>query len=357
ALTRLSEILPIRYREQPTGAVDVFSDSDFLVLGNVTQQLEIKTTSTSSTSFRIELSKTGHDISRSGGELRGVIEGRDDILGGFLNRLDEFASTLISEFNRFHSSGEGFVGYESILSQNPVFDSTVPLNQESAGLVFTPQHGSFDIKIVNQQTGIVETTTIPVDLDGLGADSSLEDIRATLNGIANLSAVITPKGELQLNANAGYEFRFSKDTSGLLSSLGMNTFFSGTSAGDIDVSEILKTNSDFLGTGQGDGPSDGSNLVGLLNFLEEPVATLNSLSLTGFYEQTVSQVAHDSASESALSQGFETFRDSLRSQQQQFTGVSLDEEAIKVLELQRSYQAAARIVTTVNELFAVLLNL
>lgn len=357
ALNRLSEILPIRYREQPTGAVDVFSDSDYLILGSATQQLEIKSTGTGIDAFRIELSNTGHNIARSGGELRGVVEGRDDILGGFLEKLDQFASALISQFNSFHASGEGLEGYTSLTASNGVSDTNAPLNQDASGLIFPPQHGSFNIKLINQQTGIVETTTISVDLDGIGTDSRLEDIRAALDGITNLSVSITAKGELQIEAVAGYEFRFANDTSGLLSSLGINTFFQGTGAANIDVSGTLRTNSDYLATGQGGGPSDGRNLAGLMDFMEQPVGTLDDLSLNGFYERTISQVAQESASERALAQGFTTFRDSLRSQQQQFTGVSLDEEAIKVLELQRNYQAAARIVSTVNDLFTVLLNL
>jgi flagellar hook-associated protein 1 FlgK len=95
----------------------------------------------------------------------------------------------------------------------------------------------------------------------------------------------------------------------------------------------------------------------LTQFFEKPISSLNGETLNGFYEQTIAQLAQDSNSEAALAAGFGTFRDSLVSQQQQYTGVSLDEEAIKVLEFQREYQAAARIITTVNELFAVLLNL
>lgn len=357
ALTRLSEILPIRYQEQDNGAVDVFSESDYLVLSGSTQKLEIVSTGDGDDSFRVELSETRHDLSRSGGELRGLIEGRDDVLGGFLERLDQFASQLISEFNQRHASGEGLEGYQSTVSANHILDANVPLDQEGAGLTFPPEHGSFDIKVTSQQSGLLETTSIPVNLDGIGADSSLEDIRGALDAVGNLDATITTRGELQIEAADGYEFRFANDTSGILASLGINTFFTGAGASDIDVSENLKANSELLATGQGGGPADGRNVSEFLDFLEQPIPALANSTLHGFYEQTVTQIAQDSASENALATGFTTFRDSLRSQQDQFTGVSLDEEAIKVLEFQRAYQASARIVSTVNELFSVLVNL
>jgi flagellar hook-associated protein 1 FlgK len=48
---------------------------------------------------------------------------------------------------------------------------------------------------------------------------------------------------------------------------------------------------------------------------------------------------------------------SLKSQREQYSGVSLDEEAIKIMEFQRSYQSAARLISTIDELFGVLLSM
>ncbi len=357
ALTRLSEILPIQYREQPTGAVDVFSDSEFLVLSGTFQLLEIVNSSASVDSFRIELSKTGHDISRAGGELRGLIEGSEEVFGTFLGQLNELTANLIFEFNQLHSSGEGLKGFTSVLSINGVLDDALPLNQADNGLAFLPRHGSFMVQVVNQETGLRESSSITVDLDGIGSDSSLEDVRAALDAIPNLIASITPRGELHITSDAGFEFRFSDDSSGLLAALEINSFFTGSKASDIDVSGTILADSSYLATGQGGGPADGRNVTGFTELFEKSFAGLNGASLYGFYEQTITAIAQDSASMNAMATGFATFRDSLVSQQQQFTGVSLDEEAIKVLELQRGYQAAARIVSTVNDLFDVLLNL
>ncbi|HUG90774.1 MAG TPA: flagellar hook-associated protein FlgK, partial [Planctomycetaceae bacterium] len=43
ALNRLSEIIPIRFVERPDGSVEVFSGSDFLILGGTVQHLETTT--------------------------------------------------------------------------------------------------------------------------------------------------------------------------------------------------------------------------------------------------------------------------------------------------------------------------
>ncbi len=356
AMRRLSEIVPVRFRENPSGTVDIYSGSDFLILTGTTQNLEVVRTNTNGViTNSVVASVTKADLSRSGGELRGVIEGRDEILGGFVEKLDQFASGLISEFNRLHASGEGTTASTTLTSLTEVFDSTAALN--TIDLPTVPEHGEFEVKIHNQLTGLIETTTIPIDLDGIGTDTSLTDLQAALDAIPNLSASITPRGQLQLDAASGYEFSFANDSSGVLAGLGINTFFSGSDAASIGVNAAVIQNADLLATGQGGGPSDGRNASRLAEFLDGPVTALGDRSLTGFYENVIGEIAQSSASERAISEGVATYRDSLQSQRDQFSGVSLDEEALKLIEFQHSYQAAARIITTVDELMQVMLNL
>ncbi len=356
AMRRLAEIVPVRFRENPSGTVDIYSGSDFLLLTGSKQNLEITQTNDNGTiTSSIVVSITKADVSRSGGELRGLVEGRDEILGGFIEQLDQFATGLISEFNRLHASGEGSEAFTTLTSFNEVTDPTAALN--TVGLPTTPEHGEFEIKIRNELTGLVETTTVPIDLDGIGTDTSLNDLQAALDAIPNLSATITPRGRLQIDAGSGYEFSFANDTSGVLAGLGINTFFTGTDSSSIGVNSSIVQNPELLGTGQGGGPADGRNASVLAEFLDDPVATLDGRSLTGFYEYVVTEVAQNSASENTISTGLATYRDSLQSQRDQFSGVSLDEEALKLIEYQHSYQAAARIITTIDELMQVMLNL
>ncbi|WP_166830357.1 flagellar hook-associated protein FlgK [Thalassoroseus pseudoceratinae] len=356
AMSRLAEIVPVRFRENPSGTVDVYSGSNYLLLTGSTQHLEVTRTSENGTvTSSVVVSVTQADVSRSGGEIRGLIEGRDDILGGFVEQLDQFASGLISEFNRLHASGEGTAAFSTLTSLNEVSDTSAALNV--VDLPTTPEHGEFEVKIQNELTGLVETTTIPIDLDGIGADTSLDDLQATLDAIPNLSATVTPRGQLQLDAASGYTFSFANDSSGVLAGLGLNTFFTGADSSSIGVNAAIVQNADLLATGQGGGPSDGRNASRLAEFLDGPVEGFNGRTLTEFYESVVTDVAQSAASEETLSQGLATYRDSLQSQRDQFSGVSLDEEALKLIEFQHSYQAAARIISTVDELMQVMLNL
>ena len=250
ALSRLSEIIPIRFRENKEGTIDVFSGSDYLILTGETQQLESYPVGDRNVTVNyVRLTNTKSLLSQtSGGELSGIIDGRDAVLGGFIDELDVLASNLIFEFNRIHSSGEGLAGFSSLTADNKVDDSNAVLN--ATNLSFTPTHGSFELRITST-SGATETTKISIDLDGIGADSSLESLRASLDAVANVSASITPSGQLQINADPDFEFRFANDTSGVLTVLGINTFFRGSDSNDIGINSVVASDHQFFASSQG----------------------------------------------------------------------------------------------------------
>lgn len=358
ALNRLSELVPVRYRERNDGAIDVFTGSDYLIMAGTSQKLTLKTdTDRGVVVHDVLLSHTNSNISRTGGELKGVIEGRDDILGGFVDQLDSYASNMIFEFNKIHASGQGTAGFEQLTSASRVLDPAVSLNSAQAGLPFQPRHGSFQIKVTNKTTGLTNTTTINVDLDGIGADTTLNSLSADIGGVANLSSSISTDGLLTITSDSDYTFQFANDTSNTLAAVGINTLFTGKDSSDVQINSVVQENQQFLATGQGGGPSDGSNAVLLAAFADNPLEDLGNISLNDYYEKVISNVAQASASEEALSEGALAFKESLMGQREQFSGVSIDEETINVLKYQRAYQAAARMVSTIDELFTILLNI
>src|SRR5262249_55601003 len=162
---------------------------------------------------------------------------------------------------------------------------------------------------------------------------SLEDLRSTLDGISHLHASITTDGHLHLTTDTGYEVRFGDDTSGTLGALGINTFFTGSNSDDIGINQTILNDQRLLATGQGGGPADNSNALALSQFIDQPVASLGGLSVDKFYTNLIGTTAQSAAAESAFADGLQGFRDSLTTQRQQNSGVSLDEEAINVLNL------------------------
>jgi flagellar hook-associated protein 1 FlgK len=75
------------------------------------------------------------------------------------------------------------------------------------------------------------------------------------------------------------------------------------------------------------------------------------------YNQLVNDVAHDSAVAQSAAEGFAVFEGTLDGQFQAISGVNIDEEAIKMITLQRIYQASARYIQTLSELLDVLIEM
>jgi len=357
ALNRLSEIIPVEYTERPNGNIEVSSGRELLLFSNFRQHVQtVPGTDRGVDVDSVEFDQSHSSLPSTGGEIRGVIDGRDEILGGFVDDLDQLTNSLIHAFNRIHSSGEGLEGYSEVTAENTVDDPNAVLSD-----VFPPpaiNHGSFELKITNKDTGITRTELINIDLDGIGSnDTTLEDLRATIDAAANVTATITTKGKLQLTADPAFELRFGNDTSGVLSALGVNTFFTGTNSTNLGINSSIIENHNLLATGQGGGPSDNSNILELSTVLDQPIDALGNSGIEEYYRDIVTRVAQGTSAERAKSDGLTQFRQSLGSQREQFSGVSLDEEAVRLIEYQQAYAASARVIRAVDELFDVLVNL
>ncbi len=358
-LNQLSQILPITYNENSDGSVNVYSGSNYLVLGQQSQQLQtVNSGSQGVSTLNVQFGTTGGTItadSHGTGQLKAVLQGRDDVLGGFVQNLDTLTGAMISSFNQIYASGNGTDGYTSITSQNKVTDPTVALSQ--AGLSSPPQNGTFQLQVVNQTTGLTTTSTINVNLTGSASDTTLNSLAAQLNGVADVSASVTPDGHLQLNAASGFELKFNDDTSNVLSSLGVNTFFTGSNSADIGVNSAVTDNPNLFASGQGSGPTNGSNALALSQFAANPLDSLNGESINDNYNALITDIGNKASAETALSQSQSDFVQSLNSQQQQVSGVSLDQQAIQLMQYQENYQASAKIVTTIDQLFTVLMQI
>ena len=95
----------------------------------------------------------------------------------------------------------------------------------------------------------------------------------------------------------------------------------------------------------------------LANLESNPANQINGLSFSQFFSSVASRLGSQIAAAQSgvqVQTGVVAHADALR---QQLSGVSLDEEAVRVVELQRSYQAASKIVSVVDELTQTLLGL
>ena len=357
ALEELAGLINIQTVEQPDGTVTVYCGGDYLVFAGIARSVEAVVDSESGTSnVDIRLADTDSKLDCSSGELKGLLDSRDIVLQDYIDELDDFAKTLIFEFNKIYSSGQGLSGYSTLTGAYRVDDSSKPLND--AGLTFTPQNGSFQALVHNKKTGLTTTSDLLVDLNGMGHETTLEDLRDSLNGISGIQAEILIGGQLKINGKSSDdEIAFANDTSGVLAALGLNVFFTGASASDLDVSAVVENDPAKFAASQGGIGADTKTAQVLAQFLDYPIQSHNGESLGVIYDNMMAEVAQGSSVSKTVADGAQAFVSSLQGQKMSTSGVNLDEEAIKMITYQRAYQASAKFIATISDLLELLVNI
>ncbi len=356
-LAELAQYVDVSTIEQSNGAVDVFVGSLPVVLEGKSRGLEVRRqTIDGDLQMDVVLSADGSILQPTSGRLGALIKSRRDDVNAAVDTLDTFANQLAFEVNRAHSQGQGTKGYSSVTATNKVSDANATLN--AAGLAFSPNHGTFLIHVTQKSTGQRTTSTINVDLDGIGTDTTLTSLAAQLNTVANVNASITPDGRLRLNSGGGdFELSFSEDSSGTLAALGINTFFQGTDASDLAVNSVVSGDPAYVAAGQNHVSGDNRNALAISSLATRPLASLGGLSISDQWSRHVEDYAVRLGQADQKFQADTVVRENLEAQQQSVSGVNTDEEAINLLAFQRAYQGSARFLSVVDEMYQTLLGL
>jgi flagellar hook-associated protein 1 FlgK len=356
-LEALASIINITTTQQPDGTITVYSGGNYLVAEGTYRPVGVVLDSDRGMSIaNIHIVETDMPLDTGSGELHGIVSSRDEVLGGFLDDLNGFAGTLIYEFNKAYSSGQGLKGFSSITGTYTVNDSTAPLND--CGLAFTPQNGSFQVLVRNKQTGLTATSTVHINLNMPGEQTTLDDVVAQLNAISGVNAVLTIDKKLQITqSSTDDELAFAKDTSGTLAAMGINTFFTGSTANDIGINSMLRIDPTIFAASSGGIGQDTNNATILAAFIDQPLSSQNNASLSVLYDQMIGNVTQASNQAGAAASSADTYEATLRGQKSSISGVNLDEEAINMIQYQRTYQAAAKYIATLSELLEILVSI
>ena len=360
-LTELSGFLEISTVEQSTGAVDVFVGSLPIILNNVNRGIALEKESVNGKlEIDVIIEADGSSLNPTSGQLAALFLGRDQHLGNAIDVLDQFASQLIFEVNKIHSQGQAVNPTSSITGTVRAEDPTALLNDPASGLDFVPTHGSFQLHLTQGSTGQRNTSTINIDLDGINAasDTTLNSLAAAINSVANVNAIVTPDGRLQISGSTNdFQISFSDDSSGVLAAVGINTFFSGSDATDIQLNAVVQSDPGKITTAQEHVLGDNRSALAMADLREQGVASLNGFSLSEFWNRHIQDYAVRTAQAQQKLDADTIVRENLEAQQQSLSGVNTDEEAINLLVFQRAYQGSARFLSVVDELLQTLLAL
>jgi flagellar hook-associated protein 1 FlgK len=315
------------------------------------------------------------DTSRlTGGTLSALCSYKYDYLGAYEEKLDALSYSLAWEVNSIHSQGTGLTAMTSTNGTYAVKHDTMALGSNSSGLAYAGKltSGASYIYVYKKSTGLLVSGASLDFGGGLNFDpatDSLEDVRDAINTTFNgaLTASIV-NHKLIIGAADGYTFTMGSDTTGLYAALGLNTYFTGSTALDLGINSSVSNNVNNMCAGHVDSagkfPSgDNSTAQAVSNLLDTKVniTTLRggtvSQSIGGYYSGLVSKVGSDTSQANYKYEYTNALASDLNDQQQSTSGVNLDEEWTNLIKYQHAYTAAAKLISTADSMFQTLLGL
>jgi flagellar hook-associated protein 1 FlgK len=172
-------------------------------------------------------------------------------------------------------------------------------------------------------------------------DVVLDDYRSRLDTLAG--GIIT---DVNTAHTAGLD---------LNNTAGVN-FFTGTGAVDMAVNASIAADSDLIAAAAaGEGvPGGNGNAIAIAN-LQNAASMSGGSTFAEYYGSLAGKVGADVQAADFNSDHQSTMVQNLDNYRQQVSGVSLDEEMINLVKFQHAYNAAARLITTADEMLESLL--
>lgn len=317
----------------------------------------------------------------TGGHIAAYFNVRDDNVGRYLDEMNAVANSVIWEVNRIHSQGAGLQKLSQVTGQERVLNTAMALGTPQAMTTYSSrlQAGSVQIHVYDKVTE--EARALMLDF-GNGANfdpakHSLEDVRNAINRLSYedenghiihpIEAVIQ-NGQLILRAEEGTEFAMGADSAGLMAALGINTFFNGSNAATIGMNADVHSNVQLIAAGQVNGDyeinvGDNATATAIGALARKPVTvttlwkTVNNQSLTEYYANLVSTVGADRRLTKTNTEYHGALTNDLFDRVSAVSGVNMDEEMTNLIKFQHNYTAAAKLITTADEMLQTLLGL
>ncbi|EAK2883606.1 flagellar hook-associated protein FlgK [Campylobacter upsaliensis] len=309
-------------------------------------------------------------------DLRGrdydKLEGAYDngILQGYIDSLNTFSKTLITETNNLYAGSaknsatsdylEGLTGDVPLMN----YDRTI-------------QAGTFDIVIYDEKGNekvrksiTIDVTTTMNDLmnqikantDDNGNKNNQDDVDDFINASFSFDSK-SNSGLFQINAKNDFKVSLEDKGTNFAGAFSVGGFFSGKDASDIRVKESLLSDPSTVRASKNgvDSGNDMANQIIQLQYdkvsFYNKDGTIDELTMEEYYRKFTGKIASDGENNNVIHKSNMTLYNSVYAEYQSKSGVNTNEELAALIQWQSSYGAAAKIVSTVDQMLDTLLGL
>lgn len=139
------------------------------------------------------------------------------------------------------------------------------------------------------------------------------------------------------------------DNTGILSALGLNSLFSGTAVGNFALRKDIAASPELLAVSLTGHPGDASNIASLANLRDFRFAAFDDRTFVEELADFTADVGLEVQQLSNQKSQLEAYDRRLIEDREATSGVSADEEILKMMEMERAFQAAARFITSLDD--------
>lgn len=377
----LNGICDITVIEDDNGSLSIYNDNNLLVYKDETYEVGVKTETIDGVRYNQPVFTDGNvAIESESGSLGASLNLRDDVVPSYQNDLDTLSANIISQFNHVYSQGIGNSGYTDITGSTKIENPQATLNNLDYGVntiedTYEISNGSFELVVYNTETNSESTVVIDIDLDGNSSSKDTilydEDDPTAENSLVNIiqsklndkvpgvySVSLNNDNQLVIDSDSDiYELGFGKDTSGAVSALGLNNLFTGFTAEDIAVNEDLVDNPELFATGNSFTSDNNETINSLIELRDESVMSDNTQTIEEYYTTIVGRLGVEAEAASNNYEMKESLLLQSETNNENVSGVSLDEEIISLYSYQKAYQAAAEFITVIDECMQTILDM
>lgn len=323
------------------------------------------------------------------GKLGGWLDLRDKIIAKYELDLDAMAKEFIWSVNQQHSQGVGLEGFSTVTGTYSVTNSSAAIT--ASGLSYQDKVDDSDKEF---KIWLFDTNGDPYDSDpgtvGLQGNPiaitvtsgmTVDQLVTEIDNGTGVQASLDSNNRVTISIDTGEiatlgSLAFSDDNSNVLAALGVNTFFSGSTAGDISVNSTIVTDKNYIAAARIDattgefasGDNDNALAMTDLQYTSMDISqwtcdringnTEGSFTTTieNYYHSMVGSIGIVSSSISRDVDFNEMMVDKLNTLRNSISAVSLDEEMTNLIKYQHAYQAAAKLITISDEMLNTLIS-
>jgi flagellar hook-associated protein FlgK len=207
-------------------------------------------------------------------------------------------------------------------------------------------NGSLQLDVKNEKGDFVGSVNIG---DGYAAGDTI-----TLN---NGLTIAVGTGQLKAGDSFQVQALATTDTSGFLAAAGMNAFFSGASASEMQVCSDILQSPNRIATALGADLTDNTCARQLAALRDKTLDSLTGMSPSEYYQRIVADLGQQVSLKQGQQTNVQAVLQNLQQQRSDLSSVNINDEAAQLLVYQQMFQAAAKYLSSLQTTMTALLNM